>query len=107
MFTFAKRIGFLAMAGLVALAVATPAVHAQGVSGRGTPVAGFQPFYQLPSGINIQQLAYNTALMGRAYSFYPNAAFPQPTPNIYNVGPLGQGGNMGGGYNPYLYSGNP
>jgi hypothetical protein len=51
---------------------------------------GVNPYYQIWPGMTINQYAYNTAVLGRAYSTWPPYAFgynPYPSP-VINYGPL-------------------
>lgn len=77
MLTFMRHRSLAVLAGIAALGLAAPEASAQN---RPLPF-GVQPYFQVARGLNIQQLAYNTALMGRAYSAVPPYAL---------------------GYNPYL-----
>ena len=88
------------------------------------------PNPEIAPGVRLQQFAYNTAVLGQAYSqippylfgakgqsnFRPNPQFFQPTffnPNVaptFNPVVIPGGVNIGGGFNPYAgnpYAGNP
>ncbi len=106
MFTFMKQRS-LAVLALAALGLAPSEVGAQ----FGT--FGINPYFQVRRGLTIQQLAYNTALMGRAYSNFPPYAFganPYTAPVIPPVNPYGAAAaalysNPYAGYaNPYTAS---
>ncbi len=83
MFTFMKQRS-LAVLALAALGLAPSEAGAQ----FGT--FGINPYFQVRRGLTIQQLAYNTALMGRAYSNFPPYAFganPYVAPAVPPVNP--------------------
>lgn len=81
MFTFMKHRSLAVLASLAALGLAPSEVSAQ----FGT--FGINPYFQVRRGLTIQQAAYNTALMGRAYSNFPPYAFGA-NPYTAPVGPV-------------------
>lgn len=81
MFTKAKWIAVTA--GLAAVFLGAPAAHAQ----RGVNVAGINPYYQVSPGLNLQQAAFNTSVMGRAYSFVPPYALGYAPSYALGYGP--------------------
>ncbi len=113
---FAKPLGLAALAGLIVVGVSAPLAQAQRVQQAGTLVSpatpGIYPFMQVAPGLNLQQAAYNTALMGRAFSAFPPYAMGFAPP--YAMGYAGFGNNPGvptpgfaqalanSGYNPFL-----
>lgn len=101
MSTIAKRIGFVAVAGLVAYSYMAPKAYAPPANFGQSP-AGFQPYFQVAPGLNIQQAAYNISTLGRAYQFVPPYAmynpFVNPSPIVIgNTGNAGNTGATGGG----------
>jgi len=70
------------------------------------------PNYYIAPGMTLNQYAYNTATMGRAYSYVPPYAMGyNPYPRVVNYGPSFP--TITSGYNPYgtyglpSYSGYP
>jgi hypothetical protein len=112
----------LALAGLAALTISAPPVWAQGRGIQPNTIAaqsGFNlvrpnPRFILPSGMPINQAAFNIATLGTAASFVPPYALGfNPYPQVANYGPvIGPTiapyspalSTLGGG-NPYLSTG--
>ncbi|HEV3263239.1 MAG TPA: hypothetical protein VG013_40765 [Gemmataceae bacterium] len=129
------RIDVALVMGLLALGMFAPEALAQRVQTAGTRISsgspGFFPYYQVAPGLNINQAAYNTALMGQAYGQFPRWAAGFASPYALGYSPFGNPGvappgtnqaiansallnpglaylatGSGGGYgNPYLGSG--
>jgi len=79
-----KRFAMAAI--LTVFGLASPLASAQQ---RGFPI-GVSPYFQVAPGLTINQAAYNTALLGRAYSAFPPYAFGY---NRYAGAALGVYGN--------------
>jgi hypothetical protein len=79
MYTFGKRIGLAALAGLIVVGIHAPDAWAQRVQRAGNLVnpgsPGYFPFFRVNPNLNIQQAAYNTSLAGHALSQVPPWAF--------------------------------
>jgi hypothetical protein len=79
---------------------------ARSTGGLGFPYsAGVNPYYQIWPGMTINQYAYNTALLGRAYSNVPPYALgynPYPSP-VYMYGAYPYYSPYGYGAYPYAY----
>jgi RNA polymerase sigma factor (sigma-70 family) len=115
------RLGVLALA---SLAVLSPQAPAQRFNGRGpAAAASINPNFLLAPGLTLQQAAFNTAVLGRAYQNVPPYALGY-NPYVRSVGyPYPPIPGYGGGgalpviapaYNPYAlstapggYGGNP
>lgn len=86
-----KRIGPALLAGSVVLGLQVPATWAQRVQTAGTRQgpgsAGLYPWMQVAPGLNLQQAAYNTALMGHAYSNFPPYAMGFAAPYALGYSP--------------------
>jgi hypothetical protein len=100
MATTTKWTGLGALAGVLILGLAAPRAEAQpniyarygnalqrqnGIYLRNLALIkqGINPYYQVAPGLTINQAAYNTRVMGRAYSFVPPYALgynPYPSP---------------------------
>ena len=101
----------MAAAGLLALALLAPTAQAQFRAGGRVPntvgiqgwrnVTRVNPNPYLGNGLTLNQWAYNTAVMGRAYSTIPPYALGyNPYPSVVNYGPVYPVTTPA--YNPYL-----
>src|SRR5581483_12490276 len=63
-----------------------------GPANANTATPGFAPFFQVAPGLNIQQAAFNTALMGRAYQQFPPYAMGFAPPYAMGYSPFGNPG---------------
>src|SRR3954469_10908355 len=84
----------VALAALAAIGVGLPAAQAQRPL-RANPPAGVSPYFQGAPGLNLQQGAYKTATMGRAYQSFPGYALGVAPPYAMGYSPYG---NPGVGY---------
>src|SRR5579884_904389 len=88
--------GLAVLASLLALGLAISPAQAQRVQSAGTRISpatqGLFPFMQVAPGLNLQQAAYNTMLMGRAYSNFPPYAFGFAPPYSFGYSPGSFGG---------------
>jgi hypothetical protein len=101
--TTTKWTGLGALAGLVVLGLAAPQAHAQSIYARyGNALQrqngiylrnmallkqGINPYYQVAPGLSLNQAAYNTAVMGRAFQSVPPYALGyNPYPPVVTYG---------------------
>ena len=95
-FTGRARVGLTLMTGMLAFGMSAPEAHAQRVQTAGVPVnggsPGLFPYYRVAPGLNLQQAAYNTALLGRAYARFPPWAMGYAPPYALGYSPLGNPG---------------
>ncbi len=96
MFSITKRMGVIALIGVVALGLAVPEVQGQRY---GAPMAGENPTFRVGSGLTPQSYARNVAPFGRADGTVPLAQ-QGPNQNCPN-GNLGSGAFNAGPYGLY------
>jgi hypothetical protein len=110
--TFTRRFVLVAVAAVMGLGFLASTAEAGPQRrirpGPVTPI--YRPYYVAP-GLTIDQYAYNTAIMGQAYSNYPAYMFGyNPYPQVVNYGPSyynpyagypNLGSVYSGYYNPY------
>lgn len=88
-------------AGLAALLLASGALAQR----RAVSVAGIQPYYQVTPGLNLQQAAYNTVVMGSALRAVPPYAVGYAPGYALGYNPGTQPSYYGPNFvNPYLYN---
>src|SRR5262249_15249501 len=70
--------------------------------------ASFTPNYYLPNGMSLNQYAYNTAVLGAAYSSFPPYYYGyNPYPQVINYGPVYPVRPYAAPVYPYGYSAAP